>query len=185
MHKTVTYQFTLDGEFIARHESSYAAAVSIGKPGIAGSNISRIACGKDKGRTKAYGYRWSNKRKLVDILNIVKVYQFTLKGEYVDCYKSLAEASRVVGCCCSNLSAVLNSKSYHKTVYGFLWSRDRILNIQPGKTTRTAVQLTGVDGTHVFESQREAGRFLNIHNETVAKAAKSGCIINGYQIQFV
>lgn len=96
-HHLEVHQYTLEGEYVASYPSNTAAAIAV--TGNKNNNTSIGAvCNKSKGRTQAYGYRWSYEKvdKLPPIVTkkCRPVIRISLDGTERKLYPSAAQASR-------------------------------------------------------------------------------------------
>jgi len=127
-------QYDLKGVFIKKHKSSINASFSTG---IKGSNILRVANGYGK---VAGGYLWFKESRFTEELlqdrlkdlkrniNHLKyaVMQFTLDGELVKTYTSVADAGSTCGFSKSNIAECANKK--RSTARGFVWIYEKDYN---------------------------------------------------------
>ena len=122
------FQYDFDGNFIQRH-NSIASAVRQLRPDLNRHNSCSIpTCCLGK-RQSALGYRWFydyqgekidgilSPRERIGKSKSCIVYQYSLNGEYIQCFKSIAEAERQlkgsgIQCCTSGRS---------KTALGYQW----------------------------------------------------------------
>lgn len=127
LSKTV-YQYTLDGEFIKEWPSAHEVER---QTGFSRSNISTCCQGKSK---TVYGYAWSyvplgkqscQKKVAVkyNTKNSKVVYQYSLDGELVNEWPSVAEIGRQLGYASSNIVNCCNGKN--KTAHGFIWRYEK------------------------------------------------------------
>lgn len=114
--KKSVYQYDLDGKLVAEYNSLENAASAIN---ASKKSISNTCLGKNK---SCKGYFWSYQLylnfKLLDERK-KEVMQFSLTGELIARYKSVAEASEKSGLSKSCISRVCRGE--RKTSGGFIW----------------------------------------------------------------
>lgn len=104
-----------------------------------------------------------------------KCYQYNLNGDYIKEFPSIEEASRSVEGSHSNIIKVLNQEL--NTAYGFRWSLSKMEKLPPLSTTYTGAskrvyQYDLNDNLlNIFESTKEAARFLNKSQGNISLAA--------------
>lgn len=123
-HVLKIYQYNLEGEYLNEYSSINEAER---KNNIFHSNI--IACLKGK-RNTAGGYRWSydKKEKLDKLIKKAgfhrELYQYSLDGELINKYISVAEASRQTGYGKEYLASKAKKK---EKAYGYIWSYEEFV----------------------------------------------------------
>ena len=114
------YQYDSDGNFIAeyRNQAKAAKAVGLKTP----TSIQRAI----KMNTRAGGYQWKDykKKKITPFISktkqkLLKVYQYTLEGDFIREFNSAQEAADTVGCSRSMIE--LCSAGKCKVGVGFRW----------------------------------------------------------------
>ena len=121
-HHLEVHQYTLEGEYIASYPSNTAAAIAV--TGNENSHVSIGAvCNKNKGRTQAYGYRWSFEKvdKLPPLITkkSKRVIRVSIDGNERKIYLSAAQAGRE-----NNISStgILNAcRGIQHTAAGYRW----------------------------------------------------------------
>lgn len=84
-----------------------------------------------------------------------KIYQFNKNGELLNCYKSIAEASRIVGVTKETLSAVCNGK--RKSAVGSFWSfKDTVDKTKEDEEVWKDIK--GFEGQYQMSENREVRR---------------------------
>lgn len=117
----------LDGKFIYKYSSILDAAISVKENGhdLAGikCHISQCLNGT---QFSAYGSRWffEYQGEFASVERPPKrlrtVFQYTLNGEYVQCYKTPTEAAKAIGGDNMKIGACCNGK--RGSASGFMWS---------------------------------------------------------------
>lgn len=114
-------KLTKDNKIIAEFRSLKEAAKSInGDPG----HISNTCNGK---YTSSYGFNWKYKDvkpKLTPKTHNIEVHKYSLKGEYIQSYNSIKEASKDNNC---YLKGLIKDKPVK--IGSFLWSKNKLNNI--------------------------------------------------------
>jgi len=93
------------------------------------------------------------------------VYQYTLKGVYIQKFKSAAKAERFLGKCNSKISQCCLGK--RKSTYGYLWSYDKVDTLvyenNSSKAKAKKVSQYSIEGEFIktYQSVAEAARILN------------------------
>lgn len=122
-------QFDYNGVFIEEFESVLAIEKELG---FFNTNISSC-CSKKINSSNGYIWIYKDEYTLEELVNRmysvrlqelrgVPIKQFTLNGEYVATYKSLAEAAQAVNTSTSLISSCCNGK--FKQAKGYRWKRD-------------------------------------------------------------
>lgn len=117
----------------------------------------------------------------------IKVYRYSLDGQYIDSFNSVADAGYLLNISAANIGTALHNKKHYAG--GFLWSSIKV-DCMPKYISRNRpiIQLTK-DGKYIqtFSSARQAALYLNknhgeanIHN--VAKGRRKTAY--GYQWQY-
>ena len=121
-HHLAVHQYTLEGEYVASYPSSTAAAITVTGNKNSHTSISAV-CNKSKGRTQAYGYRWSYEKvdKLPPIVTkkSKRVIRISLNGDERKIYPSAAQAGRENNTSSENILAVC--RGIQHTAKGYLW----------------------------------------------------------------
>lgn len=113
------------------------------------------------------------------------VYQYSIKGEYIEEYKSLKEAAEKFN---GNGSSIGIAANYKRTAYNYLWSFNKYskLNIEEYhiNSPKIPVYLYDNDENYLtsFESFRECAEKLNTYLSKIQRALSLGTEINGYFI---
>lgn len=115
-------QYSLSGKFIAKHQNSTEAAKTINKP--QGYNHIRECC--QGSRKTAYTYIWKYdgdelKQLPINSTPRIPILQYTLNGEFVREYPTIAEASRLTGICETSIGRCC--KFELQTAGGFIWRK--------------------------------------------------------------
>lgn len=123
-HITKIYQYNLEGVYLCEYNSISEAEK---ENNISHANI--VACLKGR-RNTAGGYRWSYDKK-DNLGELVKkqgfhkqLYQYSLKGELINKYMSVAEASRQTGYQKEYLAIKAKKK---EKAYGYIWSYEEFV----------------------------------------------------------
>lgn len=128
--KRKCYQYDIEGNYLKEFESVSSACREVSGQSTVANILKAI-----KGAVRiAYGYRWSYEKvdKLPPIENkhtgVKKpVYQFDLQGNFIQQYKSAAEAARALG---RQAGTIRNAATgQRKTAYGYIWSYDYIMSL--------------------------------------------------------
>jgi hypothetical protein len=122
-HKKPIVQLSEDWSFIKRWDSVKEATQFIGAKTL--SSISKAVCGK---AGLVYGYRWlyesdwENKKFPKKSYKPTRnsVYRYTLLGEYIDEFPSVAEATRILNV--KHHSSIFEAASREGVSKGFMWS---------------------------------------------------------------
>lgn len=116
-------QYDLMGHFITSYPSAHQAQT------ITGISYSSICacCRNEISHTKEYQWKYANSDKTIQDISQEKIkilqrpiYQFDLKGQFIQVYTSLQEASIQTGISKSLISNVCNLKG--NTAGGYVWS---------------------------------------------------------------
>lgn len=114
-------------------------------------------------------YTFSND-ELSFLLPSVAVHQYSLSGEYITSYASLAEAARALGVMDThgdtNISHVLYKKQ--QIAYGYQWSKEKVKALPPvpvhlGKLVKC------VETGQIFHSTKEAAAWCGLKSSTPIK----------------
>lgn len=113
------YQYDLNGNFIKEWPSCKAVQREL--------NIDACAIGKviNKQRNTAGGFQWSNKyynhiKPITDKANPKPIEQYDLKNNYIQTFKTLGEAARMVNGDASAIRCAANG-GMKRSAYGFRW----------------------------------------------------------------
>ena len=122
--KFVIYQYSLTGEFIKKWSSCKEVQRELG---ISACSIGKVISGK---RNSAGGYIWSKNPNLILQEKIQTslpktIYQYSLTGEYLAEFNSLAEASRAVSGYSSAIRRASN-EGLNRSAYGYRWSFEKL-----------------------------------------------------------
>lgn len=128
-NSVVVYQFTLNGDFVAKYPSANEAGRVTG---IEPVNILSVC--NNKKSSSAGGYLWSYTQDPTEILNKVKrkkhglsvygkrrVCQYTVNNEFVKEYDSIIDASKATGISKVTIQKVCSHYGYQKTAGGYKW----------------------------------------------------------------
>lgn len=85
-----------------------------------------------------------------------KVNQFNTNGEFINSYKTLAEAAKSVGVSKETLSMVCNGK--RKSSRGYLWSFEDSVDIKTIENQKEWKDIKGFKGKYQISSDREVRR---------------------------
>lgn len=108
-------------------------------------------------------------------VNKVKCYQYDLNGIFIKEFESISEAARMVNGNHSGICKVLNGEL--NSAYGFRWSLNKSIQLPPLQTNHTGsskqIGQYDLDGKllHIFNSTKEAARFLNKSQGNISSAA--------------
>ena len=128
--KKKCYQYDIAGNFLKEFESVSAACREVSGQSTVGNILKAI-----NGNIRiAYGFRWSYEKldKLQPISNKhtgskKPIYQFDIKGKFLQKYDSAADAARSLGKRAGTIrNAALGNR---KTAYGYIWSYDYIMSL--------------------------------------------------------
>ena len=165
-------QYDINGIYI-----NYFSSVRVASKILKISQSAIISC--CKGRTKtAAGYQWKyiNSNKIIEPIvkhkhHIRKVYQYDLKGNFIQCYNSMTEAEKA-----SKAMGIWNSCNNKQAQSGgFIWlydPSDLPLHLKMLLNKRNPNQL------HVYKYDMQ-GRFLEKYNSIKECAKKNGVDRNG------
>lgn len=131
------YQYSIDGHFIKKYVSIAAAVHDIlHTDSYRNYDISRCCSGK---RDTALGYRWfynymgEQIEPLKPLINRrcdsqkIKIYQYSLQGDYIQSYDSISEAQAIYG---AAISHCLNGRA--NTAYDYQWFKEyKGLKVEP------------------------------------------------------
>lgn len=117
----------------------------------------------------------------------IKVYQYSLTGEYIQEHISFAEAAEALHCDYTLISYAVRKKSKAK---GYLWSTDKLelldlSNYNLGDNHQISISIYLLDGSYykTFTNQTQAAKELGIATSTIAHARVEGnCVHNEYYI---
>ena len=129
-NSVVVYQFTLNGDFVAKYPSiNEAGRVT----GIEPSNILSVC--NNKKSSSAGGYLWSYTQDPKEILYKIKrkkhgltiygkrrIIQYSLDGKFIKEYNSIKEASIITGINKNTIQKVCSNYGYQKTAGGYKWA---------------------------------------------------------------
>lgn len=112
------------------------------------------------------------------------VYQYTLQGEYIQGFNSIAEAQQKTGVPNSNITKVVNGT--RNCAGGFIWSKSKQDKIEPPKKkkgNKKTVYQYNLQNELVaqYESTAEVERLLEYGKEYIAKNAREKTIAYGYR----
>lgn len=122
-------QYSLSGEYIARYDSASGAGRAVG---IRGSDIVS-ACSPNYSRKSAGGFLWTYDEDelppgLVEYLRDLSlrgvIHRYTIDGEYIDSFQTLADAAKVVNGDIARISYCGLPPNIHVS-YGYRWSKER------------------------------------------------------------
>lgn len=117
-------QYSLGGKYIATYDSAKQASE---QTGIQHTDICKC-CREQATRAGLYQWRYENSKKLItpidiQVINIQrKVNQYTLNGQFVAQYETLAKASEMTGISKSIICNVCKKKKNCHTAGGFRWA---------------------------------------------------------------
>lgn len=124
------------------------------------------------------------------ISNRIKVYQYDIKGNYLDEYESYAFAALQLGCDYTLISYAVRKKAKAKE---FLWSTDKVekldlTNYNLGENHAKKVYCYSVTGKYLggWTTMAQASKGLNIDTGCIRRACILGnCIKAKYYVSFV
>ena len=164
------FKYDLNGNFIESYDSINKAAK---ENGCAAGGISMCCSGKSR---YYYGYIWTHEfNESIDpqALRTIRVYRYTMIGEYIDEFISMADASIATGATASNIMSACNG--LNGSAGGYMWSYERKDKIEPTKRPRhiTVYQYT-LDGEYIdsYKDSCVAGRELGIDDCTIGNCCR-------------
>lgn len=115
-------QYTLEGNFVKEYETLAMVTRDLGFGGSSGSSVIKAI----RSDGCSYGFRWRYKTndyplsigKVTLKMCKVNVDQFSLKGEFIQKWKSVAEAAKQLQICSANITRSIKND---KTCGGFRW----------------------------------------------------------------
>lgn len=116
----------------------------------------------------------------------IPIYQYDLEGNYLQEFRSIAEASRKLECSTTVFhSAIINNS----TAVGFYWSRTKTDKLDVSnyvKPTSKPVYVYNTDGTFAFEmpSVAECARKLEVLTNCIYRAEAKQTKCGGFYISF-
>ena len=174
-------------EFYKVYDANNGYALKTAGRGIGSRVISEetrkkmsIASSKYKISEQAYA-------KAIEV-NSIPVVQLTLSGEYVSCYSSSAEASRITGINESTINSCCNTDGRAKSAGGFVWMRQIDYDncnkdelYYTNSHLRPVVQLDK-SGVYIaeFESSKEAQIAMHKPNSNSVNQCCRGEIMSAY-----
>lgn len=127
-----------------------------------------------------HGYLW--RRYKVEKLDIVasphekSVHQYSLEGNYITSYKSLAEAARTI--CGRNTGSFIGvvCRTNRQHAYGYRWSFDKVEHLYdatPSKRLKKVIRITPDTGEEkVYSTIAEAAKDNNASAPNITEACK-------------
>ena len=176
------YQWSLDGDLIGVYESAAEASRQTGIC-VTGISNNRLKVQKSAG-----GFIWTykdtfpgepiytkpvgNRTKGRIPKNRVSVYQWSLDGDLVKCFESLAHAEKETKISFKSISNNIRGKS--KSAGGFIWSYENEfpgLDREPGGKKKIKVSQFDKDGKFIkqFDSMSEAAKELGLHMNSISR----------------
>lgn len=147
-------------------------------------DVEQLYLDKYKTYDKKIGYNLCKYSNSIDNSKIKKkVYQYTLKGDFVKSYESLAEAAKELNCYYGTISLAISGKN--KTAKGFIWSnkeesinsiKEKINNSKYNFTLETYIK---TQKTKIKRKQYKSILQYDLNNnfikeyDTVSQASKS------------
>lgn len=122
-----------------------------------------------RGKTHPQWFIDKQREHLIEMnLTGKKVYQYTMKGEYVAEYKSAREAQRQTGIDCSSISHCCRGDM--KYTHGYVWSYTPIEFTEVAKANTKKICQLSLDGTliKIWDSAAEAERCLGLFHANIA-----------------
>lgn len=164
----VVYQYSVDGTFIRKWDSIKAVEKELGYP-----NNGISTCCKGKAR-QAYGYIW--RHEYTDTVESIKlgqgitVYQYSLDGNFIKEWDSLAEIENTLGFAATNISVCC--KGGQSTSYGYIWSFDKYDKVTP--IQEIYYHQYDLDGNYIqsFKTEKEACEKLGYKRLQIAEVCK-------------
>lgn len=115
-----------------------------------------------------------------------EVHQYSLDGEYIQSYSSIAKAAKVNGFLENGIRPCC--RCVGKSAYGFMWSYVKSENMPPYQNmNKKKVEQLTLQGRHIayFESIREAGIFTNSNVSKICACCKGKrAYTNGYKWRY-
>lgn len=105
------------------------------------------------------------------------VYRFSLKGDLLDCYNSLSEASRQLNFDKDGISRAIKKKTIYKENY---WSNNYIINI----TEFEKLFKYSYNGK-LFKTQKEIAEYLELKECTINNAIRLSNPLKGHLIEIL
>ena len=166
------YQYALDGTFIREFDSTQEACAAIGKRLIFNANDATLVIG---------GYLW--RRYKADKIEPVQyhpqekpVHQYSITGEYIATFDSLAKAARAVRG--RNRGTLIGAvcRGDRQYAYGYRWSfekEERLHEAVPPKHFKKVVRITPDTGEEkVYSTIAEAAKDNNACAPNITEVCK-------------
>lgn len=182
-------QYDMEGNYIREFKSAKEAGEILG---ISNEKISAAISGS---RKSSGGYQWKKKhsnkeikpyKSYSDISAAKKIYQYTIDGNYVREWESVAEAARCISISESTIISVASGKG--KTAKGYQWRYTKYNKIEKATplTNGKPKQIIqySLDGKplRIFDSLTEVERNLNgIKRKTLKRKCDRNLIYFGYK----
>jgi len=118
----------------------------------------------------------------------IRLYRYSLTGEYIDEFKSMLDAALSTGIELSGIRKALN-KSY-RTSGGYLWRTDKVLFCEPYKRRRhtkcRSIIMVDYNGNRIKEwtSMRDASMELGITHTRIYNHIQAKTPINGFLFKY-
>lgn len=121
----------------------------------------------DSRTTSGKGYNLTDGGETGNFTQRVPIYQYDLDGKYVDCFKSIKEASSIFVSSddiSGNIQNALDNE--HRTAYNYQWRRFKTDNIGPFKKELVANKVARYDNN---------GKLVSVYNSAIEAAKDIGC----------
>jgi hypothetical protein len=124
--------------------------------------------------TNSITSKWEN--KFIKSVLSKSVYQYDLMGNYINNYSSISEACRLLGIKVSNSSNITRAANSNKSCFGYKWSWYKSKKLEQYSINKNTLPLKcfDINGNliNIFNSAREAAKYLNISYKHISSVAR-------------